>query len=401
MIRILLACESGTGLGHVDNLRTFAKALGPAFSFDGCHYLDRTLETLRPVCDDVFRCPAMFSRKGVLPSAAEERHLGWGNYLANCGFSKPLVIAQRLLWWRQCILMRQIDMVIADYAPHALLAARTLGVATVATGTCYSVPPAGLSRFPAFLDPSVPTSVDEAAMVRAVNAVCAVRGMAPIRTLPEMYDCDVRLPRGLTFLDPYQAVRQEHLLPRPDTPSRLMAGAGSEIFVYLSNNADDPDYMLEALADLGAPVRLFVPWLDDTRKAALAARGIMVEDKPLTADDIARRTRLMVLYGQPSTTALGLASGIPLVAFPQHIEQFVHAERAARTGALRLVRREDLTREVFVETIRTAYRDENLWQAAQRLAPAVRAELAVDVPDMIRESLRPVLVEIVKRKGLA
>jgi hypothetical protein len=401
MIRILLACEGGSGLGHVDSLAMFPKALGSAFTYDGVHYSDDALEVLAEACDQTFKGPAFLPSAARAENKANLAGWSWANFLELCGMGNVQALAPSLNWWRTTLQQREIDLVVCDYAPRALLAARMLGIPVALTGTAYSVPPDGLERFPGFLDRSQAGSVDEAAMARKLNAYCGIRGLPELRVLPDLFDCAVKLPQGLSFLDPYEGLRTEPLLPRPTNCSKLIAGDGDEIFVYLSNIGADPDYFLDALDALGAPVRLFVPWLDATKAAALTTRGIAVESKPQHPDDIARRTRLMVLYGQPGTSALGLASGIPQVAFPQHLEQIVHAERAARHGGVRVVRREGLDRDGFIAAIRKAYADEGLLAEARRGVPAIRREMAVDVDDMIRESLRPALVGVIKRRGLA
>ncbi|MGL4242265.1 MAG: nucleotide disphospho-sugar-binding domain-containing protein, partial [Beijerinckiaceae bacterium] len=176
---------------------------------------------------------------------------------------------------------------------------------------------------------------------------------------------------------------------------------GDEIFVYLSNSNGDPDYLFDSLGEFGAPVRVFAPWLVPEKAAMLERTGARIESKLLAPEDIARRTRLMMHYGQPGTTALGMALGIPQVAMPQHIEQMVHAERAARKGSVRVVRREGLDRSRFIHEIRAAYADDALLAAARRIAPEVRAELDCDGPEMIREAMRPLLVGVIRRKGLA
>jgi hypothetical protein len=401
VIRILLACEGGSGLGHVDSLAMFSRALGSAFVYDGVHYSDDALKAFAAFCDESFKGPAFLPSAARAENKASLESWSWANFLERCGLGNVQALAPSLNWWRSTLQARHVDLVVCDYAPRALIAARMLGLPVVLTGTAYSVPPNGLERFPAFLDRSLTSTVDEAAMVRKLNAYCGIRGLPELRVLPDVFASDVKLPQGLSFLDPYGGLRTEPLLPRPSNFSRLMAGAGDEIFVYLSNIAADPDHMLDALDALGAPVRLFVPWLDPAKAAALRARGIVVEDKLLDPDDIARRTRLMVLYGQPGTTALGLASGIPQVALPQHIEQIVHAERAARHGGVRVVRREGLDRDRFIAEVRSAYADGALFAAAQAGAPAIRREMDVDVDEMIREAMRPALVGVIKRKGLA
>jgi hypothetical protein len=401
LIRILLACEGGSGLGHVDSLKMFARALGPAFTYDGVHFDAAALTALAEVCDDSFRGPAFMPSASRADRGVPLEQWTWAHFMERCGLADVRVLAPSLNWWRSTLQLRRIDLVVCDYAPRALIAARMLGIPAVLTGTAYSVPPDGLKRFPVLLDQSQGGSPDEKAMTARLNAFCAIRGLPELRVLPDVFDCDVKMPQGIAALDPYNGLRTEPLLPRPAGFSRLMAGMGDEILVYLSNIAADPGYMLDALPDIGLPVRLFAPWLETGKAAALRARGIAVEDKLIDPDAIAKRTRLMVLYGQPGTTALGLASGVPQVALPQHFEQAIHAGRAARLGGVRVVSREGLDQGGFVAAIRSAYMDEPLFAAAQRSAPAVRLELDVNVDEMIREALRPALVGVIKRRGLA
>ncbi|MGL4242429.1 MAG: hypothetical protein ACRCTI_15075, partial [Beijerinckiaceae bacterium] len=212
MIRIALACEGGGGLGHVDSLKMFAEALGGAFTYDAVHHDPRALAALAGVCEDRFLGPAF------MPSAARAEGLppnpdawSWGNFLQRCGLGNVGSFAPAINWWRTMYRMRRIDAVICDYAPRALIAARMLGIPVVLTGTAYSVPPDGLERFPPFLDRSLEPTVDEAAIVGALNAFCGIRGLPTLGVLPEAFDCDLKMPQGLGFLDPYEGLRTEPL----------------------------------------------------------------------------------------------------------------------------------------------------------------------------------------------
>lgn len=401
MIRILLACEGGAGLGHVTNLRAIALALGDAFIFEGVHYQDETLTVLEPVCDAVFRGPGMSIRRRAKPRGPYEQHWTWASFLESCQFNNSLLIAQKLFWWRTTLLLRKIDLLVADYAPFAILAARTLDIPCVVAGTAYGVPPDSLARFPSLMQRDAATFVNEQRMVDAINAAIVIRGSAPLKHLPDMYACAAKLPRGLGFLDPYNGIRTGPLLPTTSGFSVELAGSGDELFVYLSHIHDDPPYMLESLHLLDVPVRVFAPWLDEARAEKLREQGIAVEDKPVSPDDIARRSRLMVHYGQPATTAMALAAGLPQLALPQHIEQLVHATLSQAQGGVRLIKREGLTAESYLEAIRSAMNDQALFKAAQAIAPAVRREMSIDVKKMIQETLRPVLVDIIRKKGLA
>ncbi len=401
MIRILLACEGGSGLGHVTKLKTIAQALGPAFSFDGACFQEEPLRVLEPLCDAVYRCPGLWVDPARASVGASETNWCWGNFIESCGFAKSLFLSDALAWWRGTMLGGDIDLVVCDFAPRAQLAARSLGIPVVLTGTGYSVPPDGLLQFPAFADRHATTAVKSQAIIDAVNAIGVIRGLAPLHHLPDFCDADVKLPICIDLLDPYGDLRNQPLLTRPSAFSQKLAGGGEEIFVYLSHVMADPAFLLEALADLGAPVRVYAPWAMPDKMALLQASGAIIEDKPVDPAAIAARSRMMVHYGQPGTTSMALAAALPQLALPQHFEQLVHARLAKKTGAVHVIPRRELTRDRFIAAARKVYADESISQAARRIAPHVRAQMSIDLPDMIRESLRPVLVEIVKKKGLA
>ncbi len=60
---------------------------------------------------------------------------------------------------------------------------------------------------------------------------------------------------------------------------------------------------------LGKGVRLYVPNLPASVASSLAAAGVAVESKPLTAPDNARRSRLVVSHGGLGLVSMTLAAG--------------------------------------------------------------------------------------------
>src|SRR5690606_14584547 len=108
---------------------------------------------------------------------------------------------------------RDISLVVADFAPCALLAARGLGIASIAVGTGYSVPPPGMASFPVLLPRYSIRIYDEAEIVELVNPVVAEFGVPRLERLPEVYASSDQFAFTLDILDPYSATRSQPLLP--------------------------------------------------------------------------------------------------------------------------------------------------------------------------------------------
>lgn len=377
MRRALLAWEGGAGRGHVVTLKTVAEALGDRFVFDAALCRMEHAVELEPVCELVFPGASLRPRDAHRRGPNAVRTATWGEFLGDLGFRDEAFLARQIAWWQEVIHCRRIAFVVADFAPCALMAARSLGVPAVAIGVGYSCPPPDMPSFPIFMPEHAERLYDERDIVAAVNRAATPLGVPEIDRLPAVYASDDQLARTLPMLDPYHGLRARPLLPPvADLPSAASDGSGEEIFVYFSTTERDNPALMEALEDLGAPTRAFIPGLDAAAAERLAARGVTVETAPVPVDAIARRTRLLLSAGQHGILCLGLGAGLPQVAAPQHLEQGYHARRAAEAGVMRVVSREERSAEAFRSAVRDAYARPATAVRARALAAELRPQLA-------------------------
>ena len=89
-------------------------------------------------------------------------------------------VADQMRAWRALYAQHDIDLVVADYAPGALLAARGR-IPAIAVGVGYTLPPAGLEQFPALRPADRPLEVTDQDLLGRVNAALAMVGDAPRR----------------------------------------------------------------------------------------------------------------------------------------------------------------------------------------------------------------------------
>ena len=151
--RALLANEAGAGRGHILTLRSIAQGLGPGFDFDAAlANLDHAGE-LADIGAEVFPGVKLIydrSRRqgpGAIPTAT------WADYLGDLGFADPDRLRLLVAWWVDVFLTRGIEVLVADYAPTAMIAAQALAargypIKVIATGTGYVCHPMICRCFP-------------------------------------------------------------------------------------------------------------------------------------------------------------------------------------------------------------------------------------------------------------
>ncbi|MBL8577054.1 MAG: hypothetical protein JNK47_07500 [Mesorhizobium sp.] len=390
MLGALLAWEHGQGMGHVTTLKTVAEALGDRFTFDAA-LCDLTHgNVLAGLCTPV-QGPWLPMSDDYRISQGNPRRATWGEFLGDVGFRQPEILRESIAWWQGVMRECEISLVIGDCAPCALMAARGLGIPSVAVGTGYLTPPPNMSRFPVLL-PQYSTSIyDEAETLHIVNSAVAEFGLPSLKGLPEVYASSDQLIFSLDMLDPYAASRDRPYLPPMTGGDVEAASDGEEIFVYFSTSEVDDGGLMDAVRTLGRPVRLFIPEIDLRLAADLIWHGVQVEPDPVSADLIAKRSRLLVNAAQHGTTCLGLAAGLPQVSVPQQIEQQFNAEAVAGRGVMRRVARSDRSAESFRSIVLNAYEDAAMARRARDLAGELRPQFEVNQRKMIRRRVAAVM----------
>src|SRR5690606_8864924 len=337
MLGALLAWEHGGGRGHVVPLRTVAESVSDRFTFDAA-LRDLTFkDELAGLCNPVQGPWLPFSgeyRKARGNPVASTR----GEVLGDVGFRSPEILHQIIGWWQGVMRECDISRVVTNNAPCAWLAAGGIGIPSIWIGTGHSSPPGGMETFPLQLQRYSTRIYDEAEIVETINSVVPEFGIPKLERFPEVYACSDQLVFTLEMLDPYTEWRSQPLLPPIMGGMVEPASGGEEIFVYFSTTEQSNAALMEAIGSLGvAPVRAFIPLIDDKAAEDLTRRGVLVEQSPVPVDLVARRSRLLVNAGQHGTLCLGLAAGLPQVSVPQQPEQEYNAEAVERRGVLKSI----------------------------------------------------------------
>jgi hypothetical protein len=373
--RVLLANEFGRGRGHLVKLRDVAQGLGPRFTYDAALCQRGHDDVFAGIGAAIYDGPALNYDTRARKAAGAYPTATWGEFLGDLGFSDPDRVAQIVAWWRQVMISRDIAAVVADYAPLALVAARSLEIPSISIGQGYGMPPWNMERFPSLDDRANICLHDESDLLANVNTALRPYGTVQLETLPEVYWADLTILRTFPMLDFYAQWRTGEYYPPPADFGDDLASSGTEVFIYYAQQELSNPALFDAILTLPYPRRAYLPNVAPEIAQSLRESGVIIEDAPVQANLIARRSRLVLNAGQHGTLALALLSGLPQVCVCFHMEQTWHAQAAQRAGVAQMLPSTGLTPEAVIAAIRGVYEDDTAAQRARQTALALRADV--------------------------
>jgi UDP:flavonoid glycosyltransferase YjiC (YdhE family) len=338
MARIAFAWELGGSIGHVLACAGLARSLHARGHTIALMLRETGPIALVPEAEsyDVFAAPR-YPGEGV---GVVEVPVSFAEILLGCGWRDPRALSTLLQGWRTLLADWNADLLVADFAPTALLAASTLGLARVTFGNGFFTPPR-LSPLPPFrvdtpVDPARLAQADAEALAQANTALATV-GAAPLLQLADAFATDEDFLCTFPELDHYgtrptSGYWGPRLRADLGNPMDWPEGGGKRVLVYVHSTLPQLDALIDDLAASPHRVIAYIPGLDAARRARLAGRGRVVIDRPVRLDIVLPRCDLLVCHGGEIAGG-AIASGVPTLLFPTHYEQYLLARRLEQLGA--------------------------------------------------------------------
>ena len=339
MARVAFVWELGAGFGHLVRYRGLIEQLvseGHRIVFHAvaetrARQVFATLPVeVRPAPRGVTRAP------DLIPNPNSFAEVLW-----NTGYAEVDSVAARLVYWRQALLTERPDVVIADYAPSAVMACRALGIRCITAGNGFYVPPR-LSPLPPYRrthDGRVERAIiSEQKLLAVLNAALAGLGTRPTSTLVEAI-----LPPEfflLTFpeFDPFAEFRDvatEYLGAWPSAgfgaPPEFPDGR-AKLFCYLDVKKM-PASFWQTLGRSGAGVVLVNKANNPLPSRFKNLSNVSVISELVNLTSAAQLCDAGVTSGSLNATLALLLAGKPVLAFPGNLEQYLNAHRLERGGA--------------------------------------------------------------------
>ena len=374
MARVLCAWEFGGDLGHVRRLMPIAAALRAAghsvvLAFRDSSFLEAALGDGFPG----FVAPLLRAPPTVSPSP-----LNFSDILLNLGFDDPAGLRGALRAWRSLYAVVKPDLLLADYAPTALVAARGMGLRRVTIGTGFSLPrsrdPLPALRSWGHTEEGVLRALDD----RLVNSIrAAMQGVSPEapRLARDIFAADAHLLCTFAQIDPF-APREgvEYVGPQGDATTGVEAhwsSAGPRVFAYLKPRDRRFGAIVAGLRALGGETIVAAPGMGAAEALAASDATVRIVPAAVSLDAILRDASLCVAHAGPGLAARALVAGVPMALLPMQLEQYLVAKRLEEGGSAAVLSPEETAPDFAAWFASVAARDD-LRRAAREQAQALR-----------------------------
>jgi UDP:flavonoid glycosyltransferase YjiC (YdhE family) len=340
MAHIHLAWELGGGLGHAARLRALAQVL---LARD--HQVSLSLRDLghtRPVLAGlpvpVLQAPVWLHRTvGMPPNQASLAEI-----LIPCGYLEASALDGLVAGWRSLLVAVGADLLVTDYAPTALLAARSMALPCASLGLGFYNPPLGqaLPNLRPWEDIGERRlAAAELHVLQVANAVLRHYAASPYARAAEILQGDSVLLTTWPELDHYQRAADSVTWYGPLCLAQTGAapvwpdGNGPKVFAYFKQEYQQQSGVLQALVEEGCRVLCYVPELSAGAAPPLQSPAIRYTQAPVSLPLAMAEAHLCVCHAGEATLVQALLAGVPLLLLPLQLEQFLVALRVESGGA--------------------------------------------------------------------
>jgi len=336
MATVAYAWEFGAGLGHIGAFLPMARELRRR-GHDVRWMVAQVGATARLLAHEGFA----WLQAPVMPEARREGPpLTYADILLRFGYGNVADLLGVVVGWRELFLATRAQVVMADHAPSALLAARSLGLPSVLFSSGFCVPPPVSptpNMRPWLALPAERLVAIEREAVANINAVLAHFGGAPVGAVHELFAVAEDTLLGFPELDHYERGAARYWGNLPDAgvgeAPAWPALPGKRIFAYLRADCRHHEAALAALASLRQPTLVFFPDAPPQTLARFAAPHLAFSKAPVDLERAAAEADAAVTYASLATTTRFLLAGKPVLLLPFHLEQYLMARRVEEIGA--------------------------------------------------------------------
>ncbi len=338
MGRIVIAWELGGGLGHIQYDLPLAKIL-----------LQRGHEVVC-IMKDVIDSGRILDQHSIRIMQAPvwqvyvkklENTYNYAETLFNHGYLVKDGLSCMAKSWRNLFNFINPDLLIADHAPTALIAARGQDIKTILYGTGFFAPP-HQSPMPSIIPWKKPPEglleYSEKEAVRIINQVLTELGAPELHSLSDLFAVDDNILATFKELDHYQTREETKYwgpvlnLPEGGKPEWPTTGHSKKIFCYLKPTYPNLEEVLSSLQRIEAAVIVFLPKAPKEISEKFQSANIKFEAKLLNMAEVCKESDLVICHAGHGTVAATLLHRKPLLLLPEHnqLEQVLTAWNITR-----------------------------------------------------------------------
>jgi len=377
MSRILLAWELGAASGHLAGLRPIVEVL-----LARGHQVTLAAQNLRNAARvfaglDFPIVPA--PRTHELYGGLEDPPLNYSEILMRYGYIDVPMLTALVRAWRALIQLTAADVLVADHAPTALLAARGLpDLRCIAFGNSFAVPPPvhPTPNMRRWLEVPPQRLLNSDALVLKTINQSLHPSVAPLSALHQMFERVDCLFVGVPELDPYGPRAAEcylglHVGISGKAAPQWPVGEGKRIFAYLRADYAEIDHLLAALAACGARCLIHMAGTSPVLIERYRSPRMVFSDTPVDIVSAAAQCDAAICHSGTGTVNALLQAGKPMVLLPAQLEQFLLARNVEALGAALVVVPEAARRD-FGDALKSILENPSFVGHARALAERYR-----------------------------
>ncbi len=333
-MNVLAAWELGGNWGHVARDLPVLRRL-QAEGHD-VRYAARDATISASLCASI-GIPCVTAPQGAAIRRMPRGLAGYAAVLFADGFGDAEILGQRLAGWMRLFAEHGTDVVVSDYAPGALLAARVAGIPSVTVGSGFEIPP-DTAELPSFLTDAAGDAparrFSEGLVLFNVNRVLRALGAPPLERLAQVFQGTRNVLTTVAELD-HCGERPDATYPGPlqDLPGGVAAHwketTRPRVLVYLREVDPVVGHVLRALDAIGAEVIAVLP---DMGRVPSVQTDLQVFRQPVRFDGLIETADLVIAAGIGTVTT-ALLAGVPVLTLPANAEQEMLGRRVDEAGA--------------------------------------------------------------------
>lgn len=396
-LRVLIVWELGTHLGHLLRLLPVVTEL-----------IGKGHEVLLAVPDPAFahkflgnaqvkcvQCPTFRSRPGS--EQQEGDVVCYADILGRYAFGDEEGLADALTLWASLIGEFKPDVLLIEFAPLAMLAARLHQLPAVHLAIGWEAPPQSRALPIIRASPTVDQASvfeREAALVRRINSHCVNAGVAELQWLSDLYKSATQLIATLPETDHFgPRLQGQYVGPLFSTefgpvvrwPEPSAEHATRRVFMYLQPDRANLA-LLKALKNLGARVIAVLPGLQASAAASLNDGHVQLYSHPVRLAGLLEKADFVITNAGHGLVAASLLAGTPLLLIPRNFEQVMLAKRIKSTGAAHVLPREHVAvraHEAIERLVNDAYAREAAKTIARKYVACTQDGVIAKVVDAV------------------
>lgn len=338
MKTVLFAWELGGGLGHIGRMLPLAQAL--ADRGYRIVFVLRELAQSAPIFANrpfmVLQAPIWLGQLRNLPNSAT-----YAEILFRQGFLAPEQLAGLVRSWRHLMDLVKPDLMIADYAPTAMLAARAFEFPVATYGSGFFAPPRS-APIPPFRTwepiPAARVTESERIALAAINRVQEMSGGKPLNQLADLFEVAENFLCTVPELDHYPQ-RQGARYWNPvfgdiqGAPAAWPEGEGKRVYAYLKPEHPGSALLLDVLKAGKFRSLVYYPRVGNAPMPHVEAKNIVLSSRPLDITSLVKEADVAICHAGIDTSYKCLLAGVPQLCLPMHAEQYITAMNVERLGA--------------------------------------------------------------------